>query len=60
LGKNLIIFAVASPELTGLVCAKEVKQAPIRKLNMVNSFFSNVKVINSLTKAISPTLRLVT
>jgi hypothetical protein len=60
LGKNLIIFAAASPTLASLFCAKDVKQTPIRKLNMVNSFFSNVKVMISLTKAISRPIRLAT
>ncbi len=52
LGKNLIILAAPSTELIDLFWAKLEIQAPKRKINMVNSCFRMVKVINSVKKAI--------
>jgi hypothetical protein len=52
LGKNLIILADSSTKLADLFWAKLEIQVPKRKINMVDSFFRMVKVINSMKKAI--------
>ena len=53
-GKNLIIFAVASwVMIPCLFCAKEIKVIPSNKIDMVISFFSFVKIVNSFKQGYS-------